>query len=114
MAVCGAVAGLAGVNEILGYRHRFLIGFSAGYGFTGIAVALMGRNNPAGIIFSALLFGAIMRGGLMLDIYFPTISREIIYIFQGIIILFIAARSAHSFLFGKLVSMTGLRRIDTG
>jgi len=106
MALSGAVAGLVGVNEVLGYRHRFLLNFSSGYGFTGIAIALMGKNHPVGIIFSALLFGAIMRGGLILDIYFQNISRDIIYIFQGIIILFIAARAFHSYIKKKSSGVT--------
>ena len=58
MALAGAMAGLMGVNEVMGSQHRLVLGFTAGFGFTGIAVALMGRNHPLGVIFAALLFGA--------------------------------------------------------
>ena len=51
MALSGAIAGFAGVWEVMGYRHRFLDNFSPGFGFTGIAVALLGRNHPYGILF---------------------------------------------------------------
>ena len=50
MCMSGALAGFVGLNEILGVQHRLLLDFTAGYGFTGIAVALMGRNHPVGII----------------------------------------------------------------
>ncbi|MFC1565277.1 ABC transporter permease [candidate division KSB1 bacterium] len=96
MAACGALAGLVALNEILGYRHRFLLNFSPGYGFTGIAIALMGRNHPFGILAAALLFGALTRGAIIIDINFENISKDIIYIFQGIIILFIAGRNYKS------------------
>ena len=98
MAISGALAGLVGVNEVLGYRHRFLFNFSPGYGFMGIAIALMGKNHPFGIVVSALIFGAIMRGGLMVDIYSDTLSKDIMYVFQGIIILFIGARMLGGFI----------------
>ena len=93
MVISGALAGLGGVNEVLGYRHRFMMNFSSGYGFTGIAIALMGKNHPLGIVITAFLFGALMRGGLIVDIYSVSLSRDIIYIFQGILILFVAARA---------------------
>jgi len=114
MFISGAAAGLVGVNEILGYRHRFLFNFSPGYGFTGIAIALMGKNNPLGIMLSALLFGAIMRGGLMLDIYFERISKDIMYVFQGVIILFIAARAFKTFLDRRKTCMPASPAIHSG
>ncbi|MCP4727750.1 MAG: ABC transporter permease, partial [bacterium] len=100
MAVCGALAGFVGLNEVLGYRHRFLLNFSPGYGFTGIAIALMGRNHPFGILAAAFLFGALTRGSIIIDITFTNISKDIIYIFQGIIILLIAGRN-YKKLFGS-------------
>ncbi len=93
LAICGALAGFVGLNEVLGYRHRFLLNFSPGYGFTGIAIALMGRNHPFGIAAAAFLFGALTRGAIIVDINFENISKDIIYIFQGIIILLIAGRN---------------------
>ncbi len=59
MAVSGGLAGMVAINEVLGYRYRYYDGFSAGYGFTGIAVALLGRNHPVGVLLAALLFGAL-------------------------------------------------------
>ena len=58
MAISGGLAGMVGINEVLGYRHRYYDGFSDNYGFTGIAVALLGRNHPVGVIFG----GAAVRG----------------------------------------------------
>ena len=63
MALSGALAGCMAINEILGAQHRLILNFTAGYGFTGIAVALMGRNHPVGIMLAALLFGALYQGG---------------------------------------------------
>ncbi|HEU4768966.1 MAG TPA: ABC transporter permease, partial [Pyrinomonadaceae bacterium] len=56
MAVSGALAGMVGIHEVMGYRYRYYDGFSDNYGFTGIAVALLGRNHPVGVILAALLF----------------------------------------------------------
>src|SRR5262249_17000812 len=59
LALSGAIAGVGGINFVLGYKHYFEQGFSAGAGFLGIAVALIGRNHPAGVIVAALFFGAL-------------------------------------------------------
>jgi len=99
MAVSGALAGMVGVNEVLGYRHRYYDAFSAGYGFTGIAVALLGRNHPVGVILASLLFGALLRGGLFVDIFTEHVSKDLVMVLQGVIILFVAAEA----LFRKLV-----------
>ena len=93
MAVSGALAGMVGVNEVLGYRHRYYDAFSAGYGFTGIAVALLGRNHPVGVILASLLFGALLRGGLFVDIFTEHVSKDLVLVLQGIIILFVAAEA---------------------
>lgn len=86
MLISGALAGLASINDVLGYRYRFLDNFTHGMGFTGIAVALLGKNHPIGIIFSALLFGALDRMAIGMDV-FTHIPREIISVLQAIIIL---------------------------
>lgn len=91
MLISGALAGMVGVNEILGVQHRLLLGFNAGYGFTGIAVALMGRNHPIGIVLAALLFGALFQGGAELAFEIPGITRDIVVVIQGLIILFCGA-----------------------
>ena len=91
MAISGGIAGLVAVNEILGVHHRILLGFTAGYGFTGIAVALMGRNHPLGIFLASLLFGILYQGGAELDFEFSKITREMVLMIQGLIILFSGA-----------------------
>ena len=91
MCISGALAGFVGVNEILGVHHRLLLNFTAGYGFTGIAVALMGRNHPVGILLASLLFGALYQGGAELAFEVPTITRELVVVIQGLVILFSGA-----------------------
>ncbi len=86
MAISGAMAGLVGVNEVMGYRHRFLDGFSTGLGFTGIAVALLGRNHPLGVVLAAILFGILNTGALEVDI-FTDIPRELVMVLQAVIII---------------------------
>ena len=90
MALSGALAGMVGINEVLGYRHRYYHDFSANYGFTGIAVALLGRNHPLGIVLAAILFGALIRGGLFVDIFTDHVSKDLVQVLQAIIILFVA------------------------
>src|SRR4030095_13744497 len=90
MALSGALAGMVGVNEVLGYRYRYYHDFSPGYGFTGIAVALLGRNHPVGIVFAAVLFGALIRGGVFVDIFTEKVSKDLVQVLQGMIILFVA------------------------
>ncbi|MBS1791116.1 MAG: ABC transporter permease [Acidobacteria bacterium] len=90
MALSGSLAGMVGVNEVLGYRYRYYDGFSPGYGFAGIAVALLGRNHPVGVVLAAILFGALNRGGLFVDIFSDKVSKDLVQVLQGIIILFVA------------------------
>lgn len=90
MALSGALAGMVGINEVLGYRYRYYHDFSANYGFTGIAVALLGRNHPVGIVLAAILFGALIRGGLFVDIFTDHVSKDLVQVLQAIIILFVA------------------------
>ena len=93
MAISGGLAGMVGINEVLGYRHRYYDGFSDGYGFTGIAVALLGRNHPVGVIFAALLFAVLSRGGVPVDAFTQHVTKDIVQILQGTIILFVAAEA---------------------
>lgn len=80
MAISGALAGLMAVNEILGAQHRLVLGFVQGAGFVGIAVALMGRSHPLGIMLSAMLFGLLYQGGTELSFAKPDINRDMIVI----------------------------------
>ena len=91
MAISGALAAFVGLNEVLGVHHRLILGFTGGVGFVGIAVALMGRNHPIGIVLAALLFGALYQGGSELAFDFPSINREMVVVIQGLVILFAGA-----------------------
>ncbi|MEM7694409.1 MAG: ABC transporter permease [Pseudomonadota bacterium] len=91
MALSGALAGLMAINDVLGAQEKLLIGFTSGYGFTGIAVALMGRSHPFGIVLASLLFGALYQGGAELSFEFRSIDREMVFVIQGLIILFSGA-----------------------
>ena len=91
MALSGALASGVAVNELLGAQHRLLLGFTGGYGFTGIAVALMGRNHPAGVLLAALLFGALTQGGAELAFEVPSVPSELVVLIQGLVILFAGA-----------------------
>ncbi|MGH6915334.1 MAG: ABC transporter permease, partial [Geminicoccales bacterium] len=68
--------------------HRLLLGFTGGYGFVGIAVSLMGRNHPVGIVLAAVLFGALYQGGSELSFDMPSINRDWVVVIQGLVILF--------------------------
>jgi len=78
------ITSLTGLNFIMGYKGFYEYGFSNNVGFTAIAVALLARNNPIGIIFSALLFGVLDSGGLAVNDMVP---KEIVLVVQGVIIL---------------------------
>jgi len=102
MAVSGALAGLVGVHEVLLTRHRFLDNFSSGLGFLGIAVALMGKNHPLGVVLAALLFGFLNTGALEIDI-FTEVPRELVMVLQALVILFVVTM-------GELASRRARRR----
>jgi general nucleoside transport system permease protein len=91
MAISGGLAGLVAVNEVLGAQHRLLLEYVQGAGFVGIAVALMGRSHPIGIVLSALLFGLLYQGGTELSFAKPEINRDMIVVIQGLVILFMGA-----------------------
>ena len=91
MMISGALAGMVAVNEVLGVQARIVIDVTAGYGFVGIAVALMGRNHPVGIGLAAILFGALYQGGLDLQFYMPAITRDMIVVIQALVIMFTGA-----------------------
>jgi simple sugar transport system permease protein len=91
MLLSGALAGGVALNEVMGAQHRLLLGFAGGAGYTGIAVALMGRGHPAGILLAALLFGALTQGGAELAFDLPNVSPDLIVVVQGLVILFTGA-----------------------
>lgn len=90
MAVAGALAGLAGANQTLGVLGRATPGFSAEIGFDAIAVALLGRSHPVGVLFAGILFGALEAGGRQMQVD-AGVSIDLIAIIQALIIVFIAA-----------------------
>ncbi len=90
-SLAGALAGLVGVSEVLGNAGKFRLGFSAEYGFLGIAVALLGRNHPAGVVAAALLFGALHNGTSALDLETDHVTRELSLVLQALVILFVSA-----------------------
>ncbi len=93
MAASGALAGAVGANFVLGYKYFFEYGMGAGVGFMGIAVALLGRNHPFGIIAGALLFGTLSSGGLAVNVMMG-VPKELVYVLQAVIILAVAATAA--------------------
>lgn len=106
MFLAGGMGGLAGSCEMLGIQLRLRQGISPGYGFSGLAVALLGGNAPIGVLLSAILFGALRAGGNMMQMM-SGVSAALTDIIQGIIILFVLAQNTfrlkgRSFL-GKLL-----------
>ncbi|MEZ5669985.1 MAG: ABC transporter permease [Alphaproteobacteria bacterium] len=91
MLISGALAGFIALNEVMGASGRLINDYVNGAGFVGIAVALMGRNHPVGIVLAALLFGALYQGGTELQFEMPDISREMVIAIQGLVIMFAGA-----------------------
>jgi simple sugar transport system permease protein len=87
MVLSGAVAGLGGVNYVLGYKHYYEEGFAGGSGFLGIAVALVGRNHPVGVVLAALFFATLSQGGLAIHAFVP---KQMVEVLQGVVILAVA------------------------
>ncbi|MEL7272079.1 MAG: ABC transporter permease [Pseudomonadota bacterium] len=107
MMISGALAGMMALNPVMGDQARLQLDFVEGAGFVGIAVALMGRSHPAGIVPAAILFGALYQGGAELAFDMPNITRDMIVMIQGLVILFAGAmeymfRPALSRLFTRL------------
>ncbi|MCL4425302.1 MAG: ABC transporter permease [Firmicutes bacterium] len=96
LGLSGALAGLAGTVEVLGRQYRLLDGFSPGYGFDAIAVALLARLNPWGTIFSAIFFGALRTGanGMQVVARLPVV---VVYVLEGLVILFTIAGNSGRF-----------------
>lgn len=101
MALAGGLAGLIGVNEVMGQAWRLKDGFSPGYGYTGIAVALLGRGHPLGVVPAALFFGALHKGAADLDIDTVHVSRDLAQVMQAIVILVVAVEAGLSWRKGR-------------
>lgn len=96
MFIAGGFAGMAGMNEILGIQHRLFQAFSPGYGFDGIAVALLGQNTPIGILLSGILFGILRSGANMMQMA-AKVPIAVIYIIQALVIMFVVGSSIFNF-----------------
>lgn len=90
MVLSGGLAALGGVTEVFGKYHRFIEGFSPSFGFTGIAVAILGRNHPAGVLLTALLFGIMDMGALRMS-RVTNVSTNMVTVIQSLVILLVAA-----------------------
>jgi len=90
MALSGMLAGLAGAVQVAGVNYRSTLGFNVGYGFDSIAIALLGRNTPLGVVLSALLFGGLRNGATVMQ-FRTQISADIISVIQALILIFVAA-----------------------
>ena len=93
MAISGALAGMVGMNEVAGVSGKLVLEFVGGAGFTGIAVALMGRNHPVGVVLASVLFGALFQGGAEVAFDVPGFSRDMVVMLQGFVVLFSGAMS---------------------
>jgi ABC-type uncharacterized transport system permease subunit len=87
LALSGAIAGIGGLNYVLGYKHYYEEGFATGAGFLGIAVALVGRSHPIGICIAALLFATLSQGGLAVNALVP---KQMVDVLQAVVILAVA------------------------
>jgi simple sugar transport system permease protein len=87
LALSGAIAGIGGLNYVLGYKHYYEEGFATGAGFLGIAVALVGRSHPVGIVLAALLFATLSQGGLAVNALVP---KQMVDVLQAVVILAVA------------------------
>ncbi|MGR3714939.1 MAG: ABC transporter permease [Shimia sp.] len=90
MLISGALAGMMSVNTTMGETERLILNSTEGAGFIGIAVALMGRNHPFGVLLAAILFGFLYQGGAELALW-TNIPRELIVVIQALVILFTGA-----------------------
>jgi simple sugar transport system permease protein len=109
MLISGGLAGMLAINSIMGDQFRIQQEFVSGAGFVGIAVALMGRSHPIGIVLASILFGMLYQGGAEIAFDMPNISRDMIVIIQGLVILFAGAlehmfRPAITSIFARLRS----------
>jgi len=104
LVISGAIAGLGGSGEILGVHRRFIDGFSPGYGWDGLAVALVGGLNPVGAFLAAILFGALRSGGMVMT-RATGVPLDIVFLLQALVILFVAAPK----MIRSLLKRSGLR-----
>jgi len=88
MMLSGALAGIGGLNYVLGYKHYYEESFASGAGFLGIAVAIVGRNHPLGVVLAAFVFATMSQGGLAVNAVVP---KQIVDVLQAVVIIAVAA-----------------------
>jgi ABC-type uncharacterized transport system permease subunit len=113
MALSGALAGLAGAVQVSGVDHWVGAGFSAGYGFDAIALALLGKSHPLGVVLAALLFGMLRSGATNMQ----SVSRipiDIISVIQGMVIIFVAAPDIIRWIYRIRIGQTGQTVLTRG
>jgi simple sugar transport system permease protein len=88
MVLSGALAGIGGLNFVLGYKHYYEEAFASGAGFLGIAVAIVGRNHPIGVVLAALVFATMSQGGLAVNAVVP---KQMVDVLQAVVIIAVAA-----------------------
>ena len=98
MALSGMLAGLAGVIEVTGLNYRHELGFSIGYGFDAIAIALLGKSHPLGVVLAAILFGAMRNGATRMQ-FLTQLPVDLISVLQALILLFVAADAIIRYLY---------------
>jgi general nucleoside transport system permease protein len=109
MALSGLFGGLAGAGQVLGVDNRFVDNFSPGYGFTGIAVALLARNQPWGVLPAAIFFGALANGGTTMQL-FSNVPLDLVNVLQGTVMLVAVARFGNLLLAARAVGRTRRER----
>lgn len=106
LCTSGALAGLSGAVEVMGLHYRLFDQFSSGFGFTGIAVALLAKNNPIGVIAAAILFGALSAGSGTMQLQ-ADVSTKVISVIQGIIIFLVGAELIVTWAVGRVRARKG-------
>lgn len=99
--LAGSLTGGVAINEVMGHQHKLIQGFSVEYGFTGIAVALLARNNPIGILFSAFLFGSLHNASREMEFLSEKVTKELSLVLQALMIGFVASERALNDLYAK-------------
>lgn len=94
MTMAGSFAGLVALNEVFGGYAKMRLGFSPDFGFIGIAVALLARSHPLGVLFTAFLFGSLHKGAADLDIETDFITKDLSFVIQSLVILCVAVALA--------------------
>jgi ABC-type uncharacterized transport system permease subunit len=112
MALSGALAGMAGANEVLAVNYNVAGAFSPGYGFDSIALALLGNSHPLGVVLASLLFGTLRNGATKMQ-SLASIPIDIIVIVQAMVIMFIAAPAIIRWIY-RLKAEGGLEAVLTG